>query len=151
MVFITYITILFKVECKNQKSIILFYILLLFSFRIVEDDAFYQIRSKLFFKKGAQWQELGTGMLYLKPSGEKVQLLIRMEAVTGKVLLNINISKELPLSRSGKNNVMVVSVPNPPVFAKPADGDNSVPCTYLIRLKGTMEADELYLKLKSKF
>merc|ERR1712212_708776 len=79
---------------------------------IVEDDAFYQTRSKLFFKKGSGWQELGVGMLYLKPSGEQIQMLIRMEAVTGKVLLNIMISDGIPVSRSGKNNVMIVSVPN---------------------------------------
>lgn len=115
---------------------------------IVEDDAFYQIRCKLFFKKGANWQELGIGMLYLKPCGEKTQLLIRMETTTGKVLLNINLAEDMPISRSGKNNVMLVSVPNPPVFTKPADGDNSIPCTYLIRVKGTTEADELLSKMK---
>jgi len=115
---------------------------------IVEDDAFYQTRSKLFFKKGASWQELGVGMLYLKPCGDKIQMLIRMEAVTGKVLLNINVSTDMPISRSGKNNVMVVSVPNPPVYLKPADGDNSVPCTYLVRVKDGKEADELFAKLK---
>jgi len=116
---------------------------------IVEDDAFHQIRSKLFFKKGSAWQELGVGMLYLKPCGEKIQLLIRMEAVTGKILLNINVSKDLPVSRSGKNNVMVVSVPNPHVYLKEKDGDNTLPCTYLIRVKGTVEADELFQKLKA--
>jgi len=115
---------------------------------IVEDDAFYQTRSKLFFKKGASWQELGVGMLYLKPCGDKIQMLIRMEAVTGKVLLNINVSSDIPVSRSGKNNVMVVSVPNPPVYLKPADGDNSVPCTYLVRVKDGNEADDLFAKLK---
>jgi len=115
---------------------------------IVEEDAFYQTRSKLFFKKGNQWQELGVGMLYLKPSGEKIQLLIRMESVTGKVLLNISISKDLPINRSGKNNIMIVSLPNPHVYAKPADGDNNTPCTYLIRVKGTPEADQLYSKLR---
>lgn len=117
---------------------------------IVEADAFYQTRSKLFFKKGSCWQELGVGMLYLKPLGEKIQLLIRMEAVTGKVLLNINISKDIPVSRSGMNNIMVVTLPNPPVYAKQADGDNSIPCTYLIRVKGTTEADELFSKLKQE-
>jgi len=115
---------------------------------IVEDDAFYQTRSKLFFKKGGSWQELGVGMLYLKPCGEKIQMLIRMEAVTGKVLLNINVSSDIPVSRSGKNNVMVVSVPNPPVYLKPADGDNTIPCTYLVRVKDGKEADELFAKLK---
>lgn len=87
-------------------------------------------------------------MLYLKPCGEKTQLLIRMETTTGKVLLNINLAEDMPISRSGKNNVMLVSVPNPPVFTKPADGDNSIPCTYLIRVKGTTEADELLSKMK---
>jgi len=117
---------------------------------VVESDAFFQTRAKLFFKKGSSWQELGVGMLYLKPCDEQIQLLIRMESVTGKVLLNINISEESPVSRSGKNNVMVVSVPNPPVYLKPADGDNNVPCTYLVRVKDAQLADELHDKLKKK-
>jgi len=115
---------------------------------IVEDDAFYTTRSKLFFKKGAGWQELGVGMLYLKPQGDKIQMLVRMEAVTGKVLLNIIVAEGMPVSRSGKNNVMVVSVPNPPVYLKEADGDNTVPCTYLVRVKDGKEADDLCAKLK---
>ena len=88
-------------------------------------------------------------MLYLKPNGEKTQLLIRMETATGKILLNVSISSELPISRSGKNNVMLVSIPNPPVYSKPADGDNTLPCTYLIRVKDTLEADTLLSKLKA--
>jgi len=89
-------------------------------------------------------------MLYLKPGGDedKTQLLVRMETATGKVLLNVTVTKDTSLSRSGKNNVMVVTIPNPPVFAKEADGDNSAPCTYLIRVKGMTEADELFGKLK---
>lgn len=123
-------------------------------YRIVEKDAFHQIRCKLFFKKGTEWKELGIGMLYLKPSSgsneddDKIQLLVRMETTTGKVLLNITVSKDIPVSRSGKNNVMVVSVPNPPVYTKETEGDNTQPCTYLIRVKGTTEADELFGKLK---
>ena len=91
-------------------------------------------------------------MLYLKPGADedKIQLLIRMETSTGKVLLNVSITNQTPTSRSGKNNLMVVTIPNPPVFSKPADGDNSAPCTYLIRVKGTTEADELFGKLKKK-
>ena len=92
---------------------------------------------------------MGIAMLYLKPAGENTQLLIRMETTTGNVLLNINVSGETPMSRVGKNNVSIVSVPNPPVFVKPADGDNSLPLTYLIRVKGTTEADTLLEKLKA--
>jgi len=116
---------------------------------IVEKDSFHQIRCKLFFKKGTAFQELGIGMLYLKSGGnDNVQILVRMEAVTGKILLNISVTKDIPISRNGKNNVMVISIPNPPVFTKPADGDNSIPCTYLIRVKGASEADELLDKIK---
>ncbi|XP_002162006.1 nuclear pore complex protein Nup50 isoform X1 [Hydra vulgaris] len=117
---------------------------------IVEENAFYQIRCKLFFKKSNQWQELGKGMLYLKKSSDdaKTQLLIRMEIATGKILLNVSLNSGMPISRTGKNNVMIVSIPNPPVYTKASDGDNSVPCTYLIRVKGTPEADELLSKMK---
>ena len=122
-------------------------------FSVVENDAFHQIRCKLFFKKGSEWKELGIGMLYLKPGSDenKIQLLVRMETTTGKVLLNVTVTNDTPTSRSGKNNVMVVTIPNPPVFTKKADGDNSLPCTYLIRVKGTSEADELFGKLKKWF
>ena len=89
-------------------------------------------------------------MLYLKPGSDdsKIQLLVRMETSTGKVLLNVTVTSDTPTSRSGKNNVMVVTIPNPPVFSKPEEGDNSKPCTYLIRVKGTTEADELFGKIK---
>ena len=89
-------------------------------------------------------------MLYLKRSSEgaKTQLLIRMEIATGKILLNVSLDSDIPMSRTGKNNVMIVSIPNPPVYTKAADGDNSVPCTYLIRVNGAPEADELLAKMK---
>lgn len=119
-------------------------------FSVVEENAFHQTRCKLFYKKGSEWKELGIGMLYLKPGSDdkKIQLLVRMETTTGKVLMNVTVTTDTPTSRSGKNNVMVVTIPNPPVFSKAADGDNSLPCTYLIRVKGTSEADELFEKLK---
>ena len=86
-------------------------------------------------------------MLYLKPLDGKTQLLVRMETTVGKVLLNICLSSSMPVSRTGKNNIILATVPNPPVFLKPAEGDNSKPVTYLIRVKGTIEADDLYKKL----
>ena len=120
------------------------------AFRIVEADAFYNIRCKLFFKKGQEWKELGVGMLYLKPLNSKTQLLVRMETAGGNILLNIMLQPKMPFSRIGKNNVSMVSVPNPPVFAKPNDGDNSKPVTYLIRVKGATEADDLLKTINDK-
>ena len=111
---------------------------------MIEEDAFYTIRCKLFFKKANDWTELGVGMLYLKSlSDGKTQLLVRMETAAGKVLLNISLHKNLPVARVGKNNVSVISIPNPPVFLKEKDGDNTKPLNYLIRVKEKEDADEL--------
>ena len=128
-----------------------FNLLLIFYFyfhRIIEEDSFYTTRCKLFFKKGTEWKELGVGMLYLKPLSEKIQLLVRMETAGGKVLLNISVSDSIPAGRVGKNNVSIVSVPNPPVFMKAADGDNTKPLNYLIRVKDSNEADTLLKNIK---
>ena len=43
-------------------------------------------------------------MLYLKWNDDKIQLLVRMENATGKILLNVQIIKNTPMSRKGKNN-----------------------------------------------
>jgi len=40
-------------------------------------------RCKLFYKKGEGWAERGIGNLYLKPSGEKTQLLVRADTTLG--------------------------------------------------------------------
>ena len=82
-------------------------------------------------------------MLYLKSVNSKTQLLVRMETAVGKVLLNISLHKNMPVARVGKNNVSIMSVPNPPVFLKEADGDNTKPLHYLIKVKDNENADEL--------
>ena len=87
-------------------------------------------------------------MLYLKSPSNKTQLLIRMETAGGKILLNISLHDKLPANRVGKNNVSIVSVPNPPVFLKEKDGDNSKPVTYLIRVKDKHEADSLLKEIE---
>ena len=70
-------------------------------------------------------------MLYLKSvDGGKTQLLIRADTNLGNVLLNILLNPSMPTTRVGKNNVMLVCVPNPPVDPK---ADASVPCPMLIR------------------
>lgn len=86
---------------------------------------------------------MGVGMLYLKVLNNKAQLLVRMETAAGKILLNISLHENMPAGRVGKNNVSIISIPNPPVFLKEKDGDNTIPLNYLIRVKDKEEADEL--------
>merc|ERR1712029_387704 len=130
--------------------------------QVTEDDAKYSKKCKLFFKKDGSYVEKGVGMLYIKAvEGEKHQLLIRADTNLGNVLLNILLSSQIPTTRVGKNNVMLVCVPNPPVDPK---ADSSAPCPMLIRyicsklyliskhdyfrVKTTEDADELKSKLE---
>ena len=99
--------------------------------QVEETDALYSKKCKLFYKKEGNYVEKGVGMLYLKSvDGGKTQLLIRADTNLGNVLLNILLSASMPTTRVGKNNVMLVCVPNPPVDPK---ADSSVPCPMLIR------------------
>ena len=99
--------------------------------QVAEDDAKYSKKCKLFYKKDGSYVEKGVGMLYLKTvEGEKTQLLVRADTNLGNVLLNILLSSHIPTTRVGKNNVMLVCVPNPPVDPK---ADTSAPCPMLIR------------------
>lgn len=52
----------------------------------------------------------------------------------------------MPCSRMGKNNVMIVCVPNPPVDEK----NPTVPATMLVRVKSTEDAEELHKLLLEK-
>lgn len=65
---------------------------------------------------------------------------------TGNILLNVLITPNMPCSRTGKNNVLIVCVPNPPVDEKNA----SVPVTMLIRVKTSEDADELHKLILEK-
>lgn len=58
---------------------------------------------------------------------------------SGNILLNIRLSASLPMSRNGKNNVMICCIPNPPADAK--NPDKAIPM--LIRVKTSEDADEL--------
>lgn len=64
----------------------------------------------------------------------------------GNILLNIILPVSMPCSRLGKNNVMVVCVPNPPVD----DKNPSCPIPLLIRVKTADDADELHKILEEK-
>lgn len=52
----------------------------------------------------------------------------------------------MPCSRTGKNNVLIVCVPNPPLDEKSA----GAPATMLIRVKTSEDADELHRVLLEK-
>jgi len=115
--------------------------------QVTEDDAKYSKKCKLFFKKDGSYVEKGVGMLYIKPvEGEKHQLLIRADTNLGNVLLNILLSSQIPTTRVGKNNVMLVCVPNPPVDPKATEP--AAPCPMLIRVKDADAADELKAKIE---
>ncbi|XP_012696842.2 nuclear pore complex protein Nup50 [Clupea harengus] len=114
---------------------------------IKEKDAFYSKKCKLFYKKESEFKEKGVGTLHLKTVAEgKLQLLVRADTNLGNILLNIMVSPTMPCSRTGKNNVMVVCVPNPPVD----DKNPTTPVPMLIRIKTGEDADELHKLMLEK-
>lgn len=114
---------------------------------VKEADAFYSKKCKLFYKKDNEFKEKGVGTLHLKPTAtQKTQLLVRADTNLGNILLNVLIPPNMPCTRTGKNNVLIVCVPNPPVDEKNA----TVPVTMLIRVKTGEDADELHKILLEK-
>ncbi|XP_063164410.1 nuclear pore complex protein Nup50 isoform X2 [Candoia aspera] len=114
---------------------------------VKEEDAFYSKKCKVFYKKDNEFKEKGVGTLHLKPAGsQKTQLLIRADTNLGNILLNILVPPKMPCSRTGKNNVLIICVPNPPVDEKNA----SVPVPILVRVKTSEDADELHKILLEK-
>ncbi|XP_068611183.1 nuclear pore complex protein Nup50 [Brachionichthys hirsutus] len=114
---------------------------------VKEEEAFYSKKCKLFYKKDSEFKEKGVGTLHLKLTEEgRTQMLVRADTNLGNILLNIMAQSSMPCSRVGKNNVMVVCVPNPPV-----DQQNpGSPAPLLIRLKTAEDADELHGILEEK-
>lgn len=103
---------------------------------VVEDDSLYSKRCKVFVKGASEFSDRGIGKLYIKKvEGSKFQLIVRADTNLGNILLNIMIVEGLPVSKFGKNNVMIVCIPTPD--AKPP------PTSVLIRVKTGEEADEL--------
>lgn len=114
---------------------------------VKEDDAFYSKKCKMYYKKEGEFKEKGVGTLHLKETAEgKTQMIIRADTNLGKILLNILVASSMPCSRVGKNNVMVVCVPNPPLDDKNPSG----PVPLLIRVKTAEDADELHKILEEK-
>ncbi|XP_016890305.1 nuclear pore complex protein Nup50 isoform X1 [Cynoglossus semilaevis] len=114
---------------------------------VKEEDAFYSKKCKLFYKKDSEFKEKGVGTLHLKEMTDgKTQMIIRADTNLGNILLNIIIQSSMPCSRLGKNNVMVVCAPNPPIDEK--NPNNPIPL--LIRVKTAEDADELHKTLEEK-
>jgi len=111
---------------------------------VVETDAIYTKKCKLFYKKGDSYVERGLGNIHLKKTEEsKLQVIIRADTTLGNILFNIIMTDQIPLERVGKNNVMIICIPNPPIDPK----SEAEPVTFLIRVKNAVDADELKEKL----
>lgn len=82
----------------------------------------------------------------LVPGAGLPDLVIFVSLNAGNILLNVLIPPNMPCSRTGKNNVLIVCVPNPPVDEKNA----AAPVTMLIRVKTSEDADELHRVLLGK-
>nr|XP_015844759.1 nuclear pore complex protein Nup50-like [Peromyscus maniculatus bairdii] len=105
-----------------------------------EEDVFYSKRCKLLYKKDSEFKEKGVGILHLKATAnQKMRLLVR-DIKVGSILLNVPISANTPCTRMGKNNVLIVCVPDPPLDKKNA----AIEVTMLIRVKTSKDADELH-------
>jgi len=112
---------------------------------VVESDSLYSKKCKLFYKKSGSYEERGVGNIHLKKTDEsKLQVLIRADTSLGNILLNIILTDNMPVERVGKNNVMLICVPNPPIDPKA----ESEPVTFLIRVKSGEDADTLKDKMK---
>merc|ERR1711981_1369675 len=80
---------------------------------VLEDDAYFSVRCKLFYKKGKEFTEKGLGMLHLKKvDGGKTQLLVRAETNLGNILLNILVNDQMNIDKR-KNNIQFGCIPNP--------------------------------------
>lgn len=109
-----------------------------------DDDSLMSVRAKLFYKKGAEYCELGVGTLKVQSLGDKsIRLLLRNDTATAKVILNVRVTSNIPVS-SKNNNVFLVCVANPPLAKNPED----TPVSYLIRVKTAQLADKLFTTIK---
>lgn len=110
-----------------------------------EDDALFSTRAKLFYKKEAEYVEMGVGTLTVSkgnPTG--FRLLLRNDTKLRNILLNVRVTPDIPVSVS-KKNVFVVCLPNPPLTQ-----DRTIPVTYLIRVKTEELASQLAASVREK-
>jgi len=110
------------------------------------DNCLLDTRAKLFYKKGSEYAELGVGSLKVEAADNKtVRLLLRNDTSVGKILLNVKVNKDIPVSSKG-NNVFLVCVPNPPLSN--SESESKSPVSYLVRVKTSAIAEKLLTILK---
>jgi len=110
-----------------------------------EDDAFFTMKCKLFYMVDGKWSDRGVGKLFLKPTASgKTQLLIRAENTLGTILLNVLLSKSIPTSLQGTNNVSLSCIPNPPIIGSKSTAS---PVCMLLKVKTADNASELLKQL----
>lgn len=105
---------------------------------IDDGDSLFSVRTKLFYKKKADFVDLGVGTLKVQSSSPgTVRLLLRNDSSLRNVILNIKVTAEMPLSCTKKNVLLICPSPNPPLSV------GTGPVTYLLRVKSVELAEEL--------
>ena len=59
-------------------------------------------------------------------------------------MLNVALTKQIPVSKASKNSILLVCIANPPIPKQ----DEKTPCKFLIKVKTEEDADELFDKIK---
>ncbi|VDD74002.1 unnamed protein product [Mesocestoides corti] len=118
---------------------------------IKEEGSVFTIRCKLFYKKSDQWTERGLGNLHIIPSGDdKFQLLVRADTNLGNILLNIMVTKDIPMQLQ-KNNITFACVPSPPLPGASQNDEATSsprPVPMLIRVKNDEAAENLLSEIE---
>src|SRR4051812_44552008 len=104
---------------------------------------FFLFRVKLFYSSpDGKYNARGVGNLFLKPSadGQKTLMVVRADTSLSTLLLNISLSKQLPITKLSDKDISLFCVPNPPISGV-AD---TKPVKFLLRVKTEEDANELY-------
>ena len=98
-----------------------------------------------FNEKEKKFTDRGIGNLFIKPinNGEATQLIVRADNKLANILLNVKLSKALPISKVGSKDVSYLCLPNPPI----PQVESNVPCKFLFKVKTEEDATELFDKL----
>ncbi|MEJ1279726.1 hypothetical protein NN561_010661 [Cricetulus griseus] len=111
-----------------------------------EEGIFYSKKCRLFYKKDNEFKEKGGGILRLKATANQKTRLLVQDTKLGNILLNVLVPPNMPCTRMGRNNVLIVCVPDPPLDKKSA----TIEVTMLIRVKTCKDAEELHKILLQK-
>ena len=114
---------------------------------VKEEGAVLTKRIKLFYynEKEKKFSDRGIGNLFIKPinDGESTQLIVRADTKLASILLNVKLSKSLPVSKAGPKDVSYLCLPNPPI----PNVESNVPCKFLFKVKTEEDAAELLEKM----